>query len=85
MLFRSANLVVGKFDGAIRLINNPHRFAGFVVLRAPDVPSILVELGYLSNPQDEKLLTDAKWRRKAAELLVASIEAYAAAHKGDRQ
>ena len=80
-----ANLVVGKFDGAIRLINNPHRFAGFVVLRAPDVPSILVELGYLSNPQDEKLLTDAKWRRKAAELLVASIEAYAAAHKGDRQ
>ena len=38
----------------------PHRFAGFVVLKAPDVPSVLIELGYLSNLQDERMLTNPK-------------------------
>jgi N-acetylmuramoyl-L-alanine amidase len=76
-----ASAVVGKFQGNIRLINNPHRSAGFLVLRAPDVPSILVELGYLSNPQDEKLLNDVQWRDKTANLLVGAIETYAASHR----
>lgn len=76
-----ASKVVDKFQGKIRLINNPHRSAGFLVLRAPDVPSVLVELGYLSNPDDEKLLTDVNWRKTTAELLVTAIEAYAASHK----
>lgn len=72
-----AKTVLGKFEGRIKLINNPHRSAGFMVLRAPDVPSILVELGYLSNPQDERLLTNQKWRSQTAKLLVAAIEGYA--------
>ena len=75
-----AKTVLGKFEGKIKLINNPHRSARFMVLRAPDVPSILVELGYLSNPQDERLLNDANWRAKAAELLMKAIEAYAETH-----
>ena len=75
-----AKTVLGKFEGKIKLINNPHRSARFMVLRAPDVPSILVELGYLSNPQDERLLNDANWRAQAAELLMKAIEAYAATH-----
>jgi N-acetylmuramoyl-L-alanine amidase len=75
-----ANTVLGQFEGKIRLINNPHRSARFMVLRAPDVPSILVELGYLSNPQDERLLNDPKWRTQAAELLMKAIEAYAETH-----
>ena len=52
--------------GGINLINRPHRSAGFRVLKAPDVPSVLVELGYLSNPKDEKLLNDPDWRGRAA-------------------
>ncbi|WP_206454082.1 N-acetylmuramoyl-L-alanine amidase [Aurantimonas marina] len=46
----------------IRLINRPKRSAGFKVLKAPDVPSVLVEFGFLSNRQDEKLLQDDAWR-----------------------
>jgi N-acetylmuramoyl-L-alanine amidase len=75
-----AKTVLGKFEGKIKLINNPHRSARFMVLRAPDVPSILVELGYLSNPQDERLLNDPKWRAQAAELLMKAVEAYAETH-----
>jgi len=59
--------VVQALDtGGINLINRPHRSAGFRVLKAPDVPSVLVELGYLSNSQDEKLLNDPDWRDRAA-------------------
>jgi N-acetylmuramoyl-L-alanine amidase len=75
-----AKTVLGEFEGKIKLINNPHRSARFMVLRAPDVPSILLELGYLSNPQDERLLNDPKWRTQAANLLKTAIEAYAETH-----
>jgi len=71
-----ARSVIGTFDGVIKLINNPHRSAGFRVLRAPEVPSVLVELGYLSNVQDEKLLEDPQWRQQTADLLVSAILAY---------
>ncbi|MEM6463327.1 MAG: N-acetylmuramoyl-L-alanine amidase [Pseudomonadota bacterium] len=71
-----AAAVIRAFDGSIKLNKNPHRSAGFRVLRAPDVPSILVELGYLSNVDDEELLTDPKWREKAAEQLVLAISDY---------
>ncbi len=49
-----ARSVVSSFEGQINLINNPHRFAGFRVLQAPDVPSILLEIGFMSNKDDEK-------------------------------
>lgn len=64
--------------GGINLINRPHRSAGFRVLKAPDVPSVLVELGYLSNPKDEKLLNDPDWRGRAAADLAKAIRAFAA-------
>lgn len=68
-----ADKIVSSFDGNIRLISNPHRVAGFRVLEAPDVPSVLVELGYLSNRADEKLLNTPAWREKVAGLLTKSI------------
>lgn len=71
-----AEKIVTSFEGQVQLINNPHRKAGFRVLQAPDVPAALVELGYLSNAEDEKLLTDAGWREKTAALLAKSIETY---------
>src|SRR5690606_37485227 len=46
---RFANVLVGELSDDIALIKNPHRYAGFRVLKAPDVPSVLLELGYLSN------------------------------------
>ena len=60
----------------MRLINNPHRHAGFRVLQAPDVPSVLLELGFLSNKEDEKLLLDPEWQAKVAGLIVEAVERY---------
>lgn len=72
-----AEKVVDSLRDEIFLINNPHRFAGFQVLKAPDVPSVLLELGYLSNKQDEKLITDPVWREKMAQKLILAIKAFA--------
>ncbi|MBK5570756.1 MAG: N-acetylmuramoyl-L-alanine amidase [Ensifer sp. SSB1] len=71
-----ARAVVSSFEGQINLINNPHRFAGFRVLQAPDVPSILLELGFLSNKEDEKLLLDPAWRKKVSERLAVAVQRY---------
>ncbi|MCY0146561.1 N-acetylmuramoyl-L-alanine amidase [Hoeflea sp. G2-23] len=71
-----AQEVIHSFEGQVKLINNPHRQAGFKVLQAPDVPSVLVELGYLSNSEDEKLLTDETWRKNTARLLAQSVHKY---------
>lgn len=60
----------------VLLPQNPHRFAGFAVLRSPDVPSVLIELGYLSNRDDEELLTRPQHRSKVAGGIVRAIEAY---------
>ena len=77
-----ARTLVGELSDSIGVINNPHRFAGFKVLKAPDVPSVLVELGYLSNPKDEKLLQDAEWRKKAAESISKAVAAFAGSRAG---
>jgi len=68
-----ARSLVGELDGRIELIRNPVRSAGFRVLRAPDVPSVLVELGYLSNPKDEALLNDTAWRARAVDGIVEAV------------
>ncbi|MBL4739602.1 MAG: N-acetylmuramoyl-L-alanine amidase [Sneathiella sp.] len=53
-----------------------HRFAGFRVLKAPDVPSVLVELGYLSNHQDEKILKSSSGQMKLANSIAEAVEKY---------
>ncbi|MBX9459435.1 MAG: N-acetylmuramoyl-L-alanine amidase [Rhizobium sp.] len=73
---RMAETVLESFEGQIGLINNPLRHAGFRVLQAPDVPSVLLELGFLSNPRDEALLTDEAWRAKVADLLTTAVGRY---------
>ena len=73
-----AENIVSSFEGQVGLINNPHRYAGFQVLRAHDVPSVLLELGFLSNPEDEKLLLDESWRDKVAERLADAVTKYRA-------
>lgn len=80
---RFARSLVGELSSAIQMIpTNPHRFAGFRVLRAPDVPSVLLELGYLSNEDDEELLRDPQWRAKAADSIAAAIALFVSARQG---
>ncbi len=71
-----ADQVVASFEGQISLINNPHRFAGFMVLKAPDIPSILLEIGFLSNPEDEKRMLDPVWRDTLVDRLVDAVTRY---------
>ena len=68
--------LVASLRGAAKLNRNPERSAGFVVLRAPEFPSVLIELGYLSNAQDVRALTSAEWRAKTAAAMVNAIEAF---------
>lgn len=70
---RFARSLIGEMSDTIELIKNPHRHAGFQVLTAPDVPSVLVELGYLSNPKDETLLRDPHWRGRATDSIVKAV------------
>jgi N-acetylmuramoyl-L-alanine amidase len=70
-----AKSVVGEM-GASDLHRKSLKSAGFRVLKSPDVPSVLLELGFLSNPDDEKELTSEPWRAAMAEKVVAAIDSY---------
>ena len=60
----------------IEILQNTHRFAGFMVLTAPDMASVLIELGYLSNRREEEMLNSASYRRRVAKTLTNSINQY---------
>jgi N-acetylmuramoyl-L-alanine amidase len=69
-----ARAVVGELKRTARLHKHPMKSAGFVVLRAPDVPSVLIELGYMSDKSDLSHLTSAAWRERNAAALVQAID-----------
>jgi N-acetylmuramoyl-L-alanine amidase len=71
-----ADLLVASLQGKVALLPNTHRFAGFAVLKAPDVPSVLVETGFLSHPKEEKLLKSKTHREKVAAGIAAGVDAY---------
>nr|WP_235911637.1 N-acetylmuramoyl-L-alanine amidase [Mesorhizobium xinjiangense] len=77
-----ARSLIREMSDTVQLIKNPHRSAGFRVLRAPDVPSVLVELGYLSNKKDEAQLLDADWRARAIDSMAAAIRRFAGLRNG---
>ena len=77
-----ARTLVNYWKVAGRLNKNPQRAAGFRVLKAPDVPSVLLELGYLSNASDAASLTSADWREAATSWMAQAIEAYFADRRG---
>ena len=73
--------LVGQMkSGGILLHQDAMRSAGFVVLKAPDVPSVLIELGYVSNAEDVKNLTSGDWRDKVANSIAASVDRFFAEH-----
>lgn len=71
-----AGKLVRELARETRLLGKPHRFAGFAVLTAPDVPSVLVELGYLSNRSDEKELRDPAHRAKLARGILRAVDGH---------
>jgi N-acetylmuramoyl-L-alanine amidase len=71
-----ARQLVDNMRGKTELTGSPHRFANFRVLKAQDVPSVLMELGYLSNSEDESALTSDDWRSKVSDAIVDSIGAF---------
>jgi len=75
-----AHKLVGEMKATARLHKQPIKSAGFRVLRAPDVPSVLIELGYVSNKQDLQSLLSDSWRDRAADSIAAAIDDYFSAH-----
>jgi N-acetylmuramoyl-L-alanine amidase len=71
-----ARILVKELKAVGKLHRNPLKSAGFRVLTAPDVPSVLIELGYVSNRQDLKLLMSEAWRVRVAASLAQAIETY---------
>ena len=59
-----------------RMHKNPMKSAGFKVLKAPDVPSVLIELGYVSNDADLKQLTSGTWQAKTATAIAQAVDAF---------
>ncbi len=68
-----ARSLVSYMKDAARMHKTPIKSAGFVVLKAPDVPSVLIELGYLSNAEDVKMLRSEAWQQKVAGTIAEAI------------
>jgi N-acetylmuramoyl-L-alanine amidase len=71
-----ARNLVETLGGSVKMHKVPLRSAGFRVLSAPDVPSVLIELGYMSSPKDAELLNSAEWRIKAVTAVAAAVDGY---------
>jgi N-acetylmuramoyl-L-alanine amidase len=76
MSSRFASILVNDLRNDTMMLQNSHRFAGFAVLKAPDVPSVLLEMGYVSSSADERLLSDSKHQKKLAGSIAHAIEDY---------
>ena len=73
---RFARSLVDYASAQTHMLQKSHRFAGFAVLKAPDVPSVLVELGFLTNSRDERELTSSSWRKKVSRSFVKAVDRY---------
>jgi len=71
-----ARILVNQMDDTARMLRRTHRFAGFAVLKAPDVPSVLIEMGYLTNTADESQLLKPRYRAKLADSIADAVDDY---------
>ncbi|TXN63160.1 N-acetylmuramoyl-L-alanine amidase, partial [Methylobacterium sp. WL6] len=71
-----AKTLMGQLGPVMEMSTKPHREAGFKVLRSPDVPSVLVELGYLSSQRDLDLLQSAEWRASVTGSMAKAIDQF---------
>jgi N-acetylmuramoyl-L-alanine amidase len=75
---RFARILMGEMKSATRMHKHPLKSAGFRVLKAPDVPSVLVELGYVSNKGDLEHLQSDTWRTKTVNSMGQAIDVFLA-------
>ena len=73
---RIARNLVGSLDQDLPMLQNPDRHAGFVVLKAADIPSVLVEMGFMSNPRDEAALRRADHRKLVAQAMHRAVDGF---------
>lgn len=73
---RFARLLMGEMKSTVRMHKHPLKSAGFRVLKAPDVPSVLVEIGYVSNKGDLEHLVSEGWRSKAVGSMAQAIDGF---------
>ena len=71
-----ATYLVQEMAKSVKLVKNTHRFAGFAVLKAPDIPAALLEMGYLSNRTEEANLRTPAYRRKLADAVARAVDKY---------
>ncbi len=71
-----ARELVSHLSGMVQMLPHSHRSAGFAVLKAPDIPSALVETGCMSNRDEERMLRNASYRKTVATGIVRSIDSY---------
>jgi len=71
-----ARLLLDHVDDHTSLLRRSHRDAGFAVLLAPDVPAVLLEMGFLTNPADERLLADPRRRARLMDGVAEAVDAY---------
>jgi N-acetylmuramoyl-L-alanine amidase len=71
-----AQTVVNSMKATAKLHQNPLKAASFVVLKAPDVPSVLVELGFVSNKMDLRSLISPEWRQRTADSIVQAVDTF---------
>ena len=71
-----ADILAEELAGVTSLVKRHRRFAGFAVLKSPDVPSVLLELGYLSNPDDARNLAQPDYRAKLGHAIVRALDQY---------
>lgn len=81
---RFASQLQTQLSPVMQFSPQPHREAGFRVLRAPDMTSVLVELGYLSNAKDASLLLSDGWRRRSAAAMASAVERFFSIQSGAR-
>lgn len=73
---RIARDLVGSLDQDLPMLRNPGRHAGFIVLKAADIPSVLVEMGFMSNPHDEAALRKPDHRKLVAQAMHRAVDAF---------
>jgi N-acetylmuramoyl-L-alanine amidase len=71
-----AKTLVSELKTVARMHKKPLKSAGFKVLRAPDVPSVLVELGYVSNKEDLKQIMSGTWRNRTTNSIVQAVDTF---------